>query len=129
MPAYGRAKLAMVMGTYTLARRLQGTGVTANALHPGLMATGIIRGFGIPKALLPLVKALARVFAVTPEVGARTAIELATSPALADVTGQYFVDGKPARSPDISYDQQLQVALWTASEALTGLAPNNHRHP
>jgi NAD(P)-dependent dehydrogenase (short-subunit alcohol dehydrogenase family) len=123
MPVYGRAKLAMVMGTYTLARRLEGTGVTVNALHPGLVATGIIRGFGVPRPVLPLLERWTRLVLASPEVGARTTISLATSPNLAGVTGQYFIDGRPARSPDISYDRHLQNALWQASEELTGPVP------
>jgi len=123
MAAYAQAKLAMVMGTYHLARHLEGTGVTVNALHPGLVATGILRGFGIPRPLQPLLIHASRPFLATPEDGARTAIQLATSPDLAGVTGQYFVSGKPARSPEASYNRNLQEALWTASEHLTRLAP------
>jgi hypothetical protein len=63
----------------------------------------------------------------TPEDGARTAIQLATSPDLAGVTGQYFVDGKPARSPQTSYNRDLQEALWTSSEHLTRLAPDRRQ--
>ena len=99
MAAYAQAKLAMVMGTYHLARHLEGTGVTVNALHPGLVATGILRGFGIPRPLLPLLIPASRLFLATPEDGARTAIQLATSPDLAGVTGQYFVDGKAGPQP------------------------------
>jgi len=109
------------MGTYHLARHLEGTGVTVNALHPGLVATGIVRGFGIPRPLLPLFTRASRPFLATPEDGASTAIQLATSPDLAAVTGQYFVRGKPARSPEASYNRDLQEALWTASEYLTRL--------
>ena len=82
MAAYAHAKLAMVMGTYHLARHLEGTGVTVNALHPGLVATGILRGFGIPRPLQPLLTRASRPFLATPEDGARTAIQLATSPDL-----------------------------------------------
>jgi NAD(P)-dependent dehydrogenase (short-subunit alcohol dehydrogenase family) len=123
MAAYAQAKLAMVMGTYHLARHLEGTGVTVNALHPGLVATGILRGFGIPRPLQPLLRGASRPFLATPEDGARTAIQLATSPDLAGVTGQYFVCGKAARSPEASYNRDLQEVLWTASEYLTSLAP------
>jgi NAD(P)-dependent dehydrogenase (short-subunit alcohol dehydrogenase family) len=123
MAAYAQAKLAMVMGTYHLARHLEGTGITVNALHPGLVATGIVRGFGIPRPLQPLLIGASRLFLATPEDGARTAIQLATSPDLAAVTGQYFVRGEAARSPEASYNRDLQEALWTASEHLTKLAP------
>jgi NAD(P)-dependent dehydrogenase (short-subunit alcohol dehydrogenase family) len=98
-----------------------------NALHPGLVATGILRGFGIPRPLLPLLVRARRLFMATPEDGARTAIQLATSPDLAEVTGQYFVRGKPARSPEASYNADLQEALWTASEDLTRLAPDRRQ--
>ncbi len=123
MTAYARAKLAMVMGTYTLARRLQGSRVTVNALHPGLVATNIVRGFGVPRLLLPVLLAATRLFMTTPEMGARAAIHLATDPDLATVNGQYFVDGKPSRSPARSYDHQLQEKLWSLSASLTRLTP------
>jgi hypothetical protein len=87
------------------------------------VATGILRGFGIPRPLLPLLRGASRPVLATPEDGARTALQLATSPDLAGVTGQYFVGGKAARSPEASYNRDLQEALWTASEHLTSLAP------
>jgi hypothetical protein len=87
------------------------------------VATGILRGFGIPRPLQPLLIGASRLFSATPEDGARTAIQLATSPDLAAVTGQYFVRGEAARSPEASYNRDLQEALWTASEYLTKLAP------
>jgi hypothetical protein len=90
-----------------------------NALHPGLVATGILGGFGIPRPLLPLLIGASRLLFATPEDGARIAIQLATSPDLAGVTGQYFVRGKAARSPEASYNRDLQEAVWTASEYLT----------
>jgi NAD(P)-dependent dehydrogenase (short-subunit alcohol dehydrogenase family) len=127
MAAYAQAKLAMVMGTYHLARHLEGTRVTVNALHPGLVATGILHGFGIPRRLQPLLIHASRLFLATPEDGARTAIQLATSPDLARVTGQYFIRGKAAPSPKASYNRDLQEALWTASEHLTRLAPGRRQ--
>jgi hypothetical protein len=87
------------------------------------VATGILRGFGIPRPLQPLLTRASQLSLATPEDGARTAIQLATSPDLAEVTGQYFVRGKPASSPEASYNRNLQEALWTASEYLTRLAP------
>ena len=108
MAAHAQAKLAIVMCTYHLARRLEGTGVTVNALHPGLVATGIVRGFGVPRPLLPLLIPASQLFLATPEDGARTAIQLATSPYLAGVTGQYFVRGRAARSPEASYNRNCK---------------------
>jgi NAD(P)-dependent dehydrogenase (short-subunit alcohol dehydrogenase family) len=93
---YGQAKLAMVLCTYALARRLTGTGVTANALHPGLTATSIVNAVALQSAR-PFLGIIKR-FLQTPKQGARTALYLATSPEVEGVTGQYFVRGKPGRS-------------------------------
>jgi NAD(P)-dependent dehydrogenase (short-subunit alcohol dehydrogenase family) len=120
MQAYGNAKLAMVMCGYALARRLSGTGVTVNALHPGIVATGIIAD-SVPRALKPIA-ALARPFLLTPAQGARTAVHLATSPEVADVSGAFFADLRPRRTPEPSYDTAVQERLWQASAVLTGLA-------
>lgn len=118
--AYGRAKLAMVLCTYALARRLAGSGVTVNALHPGITATGIVDDVAPPLArpFLGLIKR----FLLTPEQGAQTALYLATSPAVAGVSGRYFVREREQRSVPISYDAALQERLWASSVALTGLA-------
>lgn len=104
--SYGRSKLAMLLYTYELAARLQGTGVTVNALHPGAVATNI----GMPGWMQP--------FLATPEQGARTTLYLATAPELERVTGKYFVDGKEARSSRASYDRNLGARLWTVTEQL-----------
>jgi len=108
---YGQAKLAMALCTYALARRLTGTGVTANALHPGLTATNIVDAVAPP---------IARPF-LGPEQGAQTALYLATSPEVEGVTGQYFVRSKQGRSVPISYDEALQERVWTMSADLVGL--------
>lgn len=127
MQAYGNAKLAMVMCGYALARRLNGTGVTVNALHPGIVATAIIAD-SVPRMLKP-VAALARPFMLTPAQGARTAVHLATSPDLAQVSGAFFADQRPRRTPEPSYDIAVQERLWQASAVLTGLADQDHADP
>jgi NAD(P)-dependent dehydrogenase (short-subunit alcohol dehydrogenase family) len=117
---YGRAKLAMLLTTYALARRLAGTGVTANALHPGITATNIINDVS-PPMVRPFL-GLLKPFLPTAERGARTALYLATSPAVEGVSGKYFIREKEAPSVPISYDEALQERMWTVSEQLTGLA-------
>ena len=112
--AYSRSKLANVLFTHELSRRLEGTGVTANCLHPGVVATGIFRNVpGWIRFILtsPLV--------LSPERGADTMIYLATAPELAGVSGEYFVKRKPARSSRASHDAETARRLWWASEVLT----------
>jgi NAD(P)-dependent dehydrogenase (short-subunit alcohol dehydrogenase family) len=117
MQAYGQSKLANVLFTYALARRLEGSGVTANALHPGFVATGFTRNNG------PLydvgMRLITPVFARTPERGAQTSLYLATSPEVAEVTGKYYVDSKPVRSSPISYELDTAEKLWQVSLELT----------
>ena len=124
MRAYGQAKLALVMSGYRLTRHLAGSGVTVNALHPGVVATGLADAL-VPSPLRPVLR-LARPFLGlrTPEQGARTIIHLATAPELASITGKYFVDGRERRSPAVSYDQDLQDRLWRRSAELVGLTPS-----
>ncbi len=115
---YGESKLANVMFTYALARRLEGTNVTANTLHPGFVATGFAKNNG---ALWQLAMTLARPFAISPEQGAQTSIYLASSPDVAIVSGRYFVKRQPAKSSAASYDIAAQEQLWTLSEQMTGV--------
>jgi NAD(P)-dependent dehydrogenase (short-subunit alcohol dehydrogenase family) len=119
MRAYGQSKLAMVMFTYELARRLQGTGVTANCLDPGFVATNIgQRGASLPvRLLLKLIWS----FGKSPAKGAQTSIYLASSPEVEGVTGQYFAKSMPRRSAAISYDESLQRHLWEQSAQLVHL--------
>lgn len=116
---YGQTKLATIMFTYALARRLSGSGVTANALHPGFVATNLYRSNNalFTNATMTFVS----LFALTQEEGAQTSIYLASSPEVTSVSGQYFIKCKPARSSHASYDEAAQQRLWQISEQLTGL--------
>jgi NAD(P)-dependent dehydrogenase (short-subunit alcohol dehydrogenase family) len=119
MKAYARSKLANILFTYELARRLEGSGVTANAVHPGQVATDIWRtNFSI---LGPLIQGVIRLTGLTPEQGADTVIFLAASPEAAGVSGKYFVRRKAVRSSPISYDEEAARRLWEVSEALAGV--------
>lgn len=114
--AYGNSKLANILFTYELARRLEGKHVTANCLHPGVVGTGF--GKNDPGILNFLVK-IGRPFLLSPEKGARTSIYLASSPEVEGVSGKYFDRSRPVRSRRTSYDQRLQRRLWEISEELT----------
>jgi NAD(P)-dependent dehydrogenase (short-subunit alcohol dehydrogenase family) len=118
--AYGQSKLALVMFTYELARRLQGTGVTANCLHPGFVATNIGQSGVVPVAR-PVAKFVLSLLGISPEEGAKTSIYLATSTDVEDVTGKYFVKSVISRSAPISYDESLQRQLWDESAKLVKL--------
>jgi NAD(P)-dependent dehydrogenase (short-subunit alcohol dehydrogenase family) len=118
MKAYARSKLANILFTYELARRLEGSTVTVNALHPGHIATDIWRtNFSV---IGPILKWIMGFFALTPEEGARTSIYLASSPDVAGVTGQYFVEKEAVQSSPMSYDKNLARQLWVVSEQLSG---------
>jgi NAD(P)-dependent dehydrogenase (short-subunit alcohol dehydrogenase family) len=117
--AYCRSKLANLLFTYELDRRLRGTGVTVNALHPGWVATGFARDNGWRGWLL---QRAAGLFALSPEEGARTVIYLASSAAVADVSGRYFVREQAVPSSPASYDEAAARRLWEVSEGLTRLA-------
>jgi NAD(P)-dependent dehydrogenase (short-subunit alcohol dehydrogenase family) len=116
---YGRTKLANVLFTYELARRLGATGVTANCLHPGVVATKLMADY----MNVPLVGgAIARTFGGSVEKGAETSIYLAASREVEGVTGRYFVGQRETRSSPASYDVTLQQRLWEESARLTALA-------
>jgi NAD(P)-dependent dehydrogenase (short-subunit alcohol dehydrogenase family) len=117
--AYGESKLANILFTYALARRLAGSGVTANTLHPGFVATNFARNNG---PLWQFFMTLARPFAISPQRGAQTSIYLASSPEVATVSGRYFVKCKPAHSSSASTDVDAEEGLWRLSEQMTGLA-------
>ncbi len=116
--AYGESKLANIMFTYALARRLEGSGVTANTLHPGFVATNFGKNNGRGSQIL---MRLVSPFAISPEQGAQTSIYLASSPEVAPISGRYFIKRKPATSSKASYDEAAQERLWQLSEQMTGL--------
>jgi len=118
LKAYGQSKLANVLFTYALARRLDGTGVVVNALHPGGVRTGILRD--APIVLKPLLF-VSQFLLKSPERGARTSIYLAAAPEAAQATGAYFVNCREAKSSAISHDVAVQERLWKTSETLVGL--------
>jgi NAD(P)-dependent dehydrogenase (short-subunit alcohol dehydrogenase family) len=119
-PVYSRSKLANILFTYELSRRLDGTGVTANCLNPGVVATRMLADYmGVPLAGA----ALARTFGAKPEEGAETSIYLASSPEVESVTGKYFERKQPIASSRASYDEAAARRLWEVSERLTGLSP------
>jgi retinol dehydrogenase 14 len=117
--AYNQSKLASVMFTYESARRLTGTGVTANVLHPGVVRTGF--GAEDPSWVYKVIVPLVRPFMKRPEQGAATSIYLASSREVEGVTGQYYVDQKPRTSNKASYDLAAASRLWRVSAALVGL--------
>lgn len=122
MRAYGNAKLANLMTVYELARRLESTRITVNALHPGYVATNILpvgSATGAVRLLKPL-WAVAKRFIRTPESGAATSLYLASSPQVAGDTGKYFERCGPAASSRASNDLSLQRRMWDISCELTG---------
>jgi retinol dehydrogenase-14 len=114
--AYGQSKLANVIFTYELARRLKGTGVTANCLHPGAVNTNF---FNNVKGLFGILTWIGKPFLRTPAKGAETVVWLASSPEVEGVTGKYFFDRREKQSSPESYDQNVASKLWEASEKMT----------
>ena len=116
--AYDQSKLANVLFTYELARRLQASSVTANALHPGVVSTsfGAEDPSGVQRLLVPFMRPFMR----APAQGAATSIHLASAPDLEQVTGRYFVNGKRKRSSKRSYDEATAARLWQVSADLVG---------
>ncbi len=119
MRVYGHSKLANILFTYELARRLEGTGVTVNCLHPGTVATGLGRNNG---RIATMLTKLVAPFFRSPERGAATSIYLATSPEVEGVSGRYFVDCREARSLPVTYDVATARRLWEVSSEMTGIA-------
>src|SRR5258706_6236478 len=116
MREYGVSKLSNVLFTKELARRLEGTGVTTYALHPGVVATDVWRRVPAP------VRWMMKKFMVTPEEGAQTSIRCATAPELAKETGRYYDrDGREKRPSRLADDPDLAKQLWSRSAEWTGL--------
>ncbi|SDD78507.1 Short-chain dehydrogenase [Sanguibacter gelidistatuariae] len=118
--AYNQSKLANVLFTYELARRLRGTSVTANAVHPGMVNTSF--GAGDPSTVQRRLVPFFRPFMRSPARGAATSIRVASASDLAQVTGVYFSNSKPQKSSTQSYDETVAARLWQVSTTLTGLA-------
>jgi NAD(P)-dependent dehydrogenase (short-subunit alcohol dehydrogenase family) len=110
---YGQTKLMNVLFTYELARRLAGSGVTANCLHPGVIPTNLNAAYmGRSRGSASMDQLMQ---------GAQTTIYLASSPDVAGETGQYFVNQRAQRSADVSYDEAAAGKLWQISAKMTGL--------
>jgi NAD(P)-dependent dehydrogenase (short-subunit alcohol dehydrogenase family) len=118
MRAYAQSKLANILFTVALAKRLDGTGITANSVHPGVVGSG----FGNVGGLYGFGWRLAKPFLLTPEQGARTSLYAATAPELAGVSGRYFARNRPATPRPQARDAAAAERLWGESEALVAQA-------
>lgn len=112
LAAYNQSKLANILFTYELARKLEGTRVTANTLHPGLVSTGFNKNNG---PLMKFAMGLLTPFSRNPTEGAKTSIYLASSSEVDGVSGKYFDESKPAPSSPISYNRATAERLWQVS--------------
>jgi NAD(P)-dependent dehydrogenase (short-subunit alcohol dehydrogenase family) len=115
--AYGQSKLLMNAFTFELARRLEGTGVTANCLHPGVVRTSILPANA--PFFLKIIVGVMKPFLLNPRQGAAVSLYLATSPEVATTSGKYFVKSKPADSNSLSRDPQVMTAVWQWTEKTT----------
>jgi len=118
MKVYGQSKTANILFTRELAKRLAGSGVSVNALHPGAVATRLGRGSG---PLFDLLQRAIGLFMKSPEQGAETSLHLATAPELATVSGRYFADKKEKPPQPHASDDATATRLWEISEGLTGV--------
>ena len=120
MRAYSRSKLANILFANELARRLAGSGVTSNSLHPGSVDTNIWSG--APLWAKPIIQVLLRPFFISAEKGGERIVQLAASPELEGVTGKYFEDGKVVDPAPLARDASLATRLWDVSARMVGLA-------
>ena len=118
LKAYGRSKLANLLFTYELSRRLLDTDITVNVLHPGFVSTHLGKQDDLVRIVMNMMHFL---FAKSPVEGAQTPIYLASSPEVKDVTGKYYIDKKPVHSSPESYDVMSARRLWEFSEELCDL--------
>ncbi len=115
---YGQTKLANILFTYELAKKLEGTNVTVNCLHPGVVRTGFGANYkGLIKAFMKLFSP----FLITPENGAKTTIFLALDKTLDGVSGKYFFKKKAVKSSPASYNETTAKKLWDISQEITGI--------
>jgi NAD(P)-dependent dehydrogenase (short-subunit alcohol dehydrogenase family) len=119
MNVYGRSKLCNILFTRELSRRWSGTGITANCLHPGFVASRFGDGSG---GFLARVMGLAKTFAISPEKGAETIVYLAASPDVNNISGEYFYKCRPAIPTDAARDDEAAARLWIESAKLAGIA-------
>lgn len=119
-PAYSQSRLMTVMFTYALARRLQGSPVTVNCVHPGVVQTGLHQH---TRGWMRIIQNVVFSFGTTVQNGAKPIVYLASSSDVEGVTGKYFDHYKPSRSSPESYDEAAQQRLWEISSQLTGLSP------
>ena len=117
---YGVSKLALMLFTYELSRKLEGTGVTVNALHPGVVNTNLGRDQS------KFSQGFAKAFFKSPEKGAETSIYLASSPEVEGITGKYFVKKEPRESSEESYNEEYAKRLWEISAEMTKLYKYNY---
>jgi len=117
--AYGQSKLALVIFTHELAKKLQGTSVTVNAVHPGTVATNI---WSRPLGPVGFIMALPKLFMTSPKRGAETIVYLAFSPNAKDLNGEYLEKLKVKKSSDESYNEEIAQRLWDVSTKLTRLS-------
>ncbi len=122
-PVYSESKLENVLFTKELARRLEGTGVTVNALHPGFVRTNFGTNGAGNGLLNAAVRLITKLIAITPEKGAQTSIYLATSPEVEGISGAYFSNKKAVSPASQAKDAEAAQRLWAESERLAGLSP------
>ncbi|HEU5369893.1 MAG TPA: SDR family oxidoreductase [Ktedonobacterales bacterium] len=115
---YGKSKLCNILVTQELAKRLEGTGVTVNCLHPGLVSTNLSHDWSTP------LRVVYRFVGMRPAKGAQTAIYLASSPEVEGITGKYFKKQRPAPVPRLAQDEATTQRLWQVSEEMT--QPGSH---
>jgi NAD(P)-dependent dehydrogenase (short-subunit alcohol dehydrogenase family) len=122
MKVYGESKLANILFTTELSRRLEGSGVTANCVHPGTVRTGY-GADGDSSGFLAFGLKISKPFFLSPEKGARTSVYLASSPDVAEVSGRYFVKCKPRKPSKAALDPEAAARLWEVSEQLVAEVP------
>jgi NAD(P)-dependent dehydrogenase (short-subunit alcohol dehydrogenase family) len=118
-PVYANTKLMVMMFTYELARRLEGTGVTANVLMPGFVATNLGKNSGSLSSSLMF--KMVRPMQISPKKGAETTVYLASSSEVTNLSGKCFAKKKETTTCPASYDENLQKQLWTRTEIMLGL--------